>query len=251
MANNIYLIGIFLILNGVANSFHINSIYSLKDMNDINNENQSKFILNENLTRISTIPFNSEYKSGFFKFILFGVLNCLCVFLADFLFTWTSIKCSFKLHNSLLYSILKCDMKFFESTPCGRILNRFAKDIECLESKIPSFFKHCTRFTFTVFSVLIVIVINTWQILFILLPLFILYFLIQRFYTRFARQIKRLESISRSPIYAFFAESLSGICTIRAFKSEKRYLKQMQQHLNDNFKIFLADMFANRYVKIT
>ncbi len=199
---------------------------SLKDMNDAQ---------------------NYEYKNEFYKFILFGALNCLFVFLADFLFTSASIKCSFRMHNSLLDSILKCGMKFFESTPCGRILNRFSKDIECLESKIPTVFKHCIRLTFTVLSVLIVIVNNTWQILLALIPLVFLYFVIQRFYARFARQIKRLESISRSPIYAFFAESLSGIGTIRAFKAEQRYLNQMQQYLNENFKIYLADMFSNRY----
>ncbi len=66
-------------------------------------------------------------------------------------------------------------------------------------------------------------------------------------YIKYSRQIKRFESVSRSPIYAFFGESLNGISTIRAFNAESRYLKQMQAYLDDNSKIFLNNLFGNRY----
>ena len=73
-----------------------------------------------------------------------------------------------------------------------------------------------------------------------------LFVLIQRFYLKSARQLKRLESVSRSPIYSLFGESLNGISTIRAFRAEKRFISQMQNYLNDNVTIYLYDMTANR-----
>lgn len=58
--------------------------------------------------------------------------------------------------------------------------------------------------------------------------------------------MKRLESVSRSPIYAFFGESLNGISTIRAFQTEKRFICRMQKHLDDNTRIFYSDLYGNR-----
>jgi ATP-binding cassette subfamily C (CFTR/MRP) protein 1 len=192
-----------------------------------------------------------SYKHEFLMFILYGSFYCLCIFIADYLFAWTSVRCASKMHNALLYSILRCGMRFFESTPRGRILNRFGKDLENLETKIPSNLKSSTRLTIIVLSILIVVLINNlsfWHVLLAcFVPLFFVYFILQRFYARYALQIKRLEAVSRSPIYSHFAESLNGICTIRAFSKEQSYLKQMQTYLNDNFRIYLADMFANRF----
>jgi ATP-binding cassette subfamily C (CFTR/MRP) protein 1 len=71
---------------------------------------------------------------------------------------------------------------------------------------------------------------------------------LKRFYTRYARQLKRLESVSRSPIYAFFGECLNGVSTIRAFQSEQRYICQMQKHLDENTRIYYCDMYGNRWL---
>ena len=73
-------------------------------------------------------------------------------------------------------------------------------------------------------------------------------FELQRFYTRYSRQIKRLESVSRSPIYAFFGESLNGVSTIRAFQAENRFIFAMQKHLDENSRIHYCDIYGNRWL---
>ena len=60
--------------------------------------------------------------------------------------------------------------------------------------------------------------------------------------------MKRLESISRSPIYSFFGECLNGMSTIRAFRDEKRFILQMQTHLDNNTRIYYGDMYGNRWI---
>jgi len=99
-----------------------------------------------------------------------------------------------------------------------------------------------------VITILVVISITYPLILVALVPIFLLYFYIQRFYLGCARQLKRFESVSRSPIYSLFGESLSGISTIRAFGAEARFVAQMQAYLNDNVTIYVYDMTANRWL---
>nr|QNH67878.1 ATP-binding cassette transporter subfamily C member 1 X2 [Brachionus rotundiformis] len=167
---------------------------------------------------------------------------------ADYLFVFMYTKAAKKLHESLLNSIIRCGMSFFESTPIGRILNRFAKDMESIEIKIPDNFKTFSRNFFNNTSVVLVILIAAPLSIIALIPIFLLFIFFQRFYAKYSIQLKRLESTSRSPIYAFFSECLNGVSTIRAFKAEKRLIDQAQKHLNTNAKIFYSDYSANRWV---
>lgn len=100
---------------------------------------------------------------------------------ADFLFVYMYVRASKNLHNKMLSSILRCNMQFFESTPIGRIINRFSKDIEFTETKIPESFKSSIRLAFNVFSVIAVVLITLPLFIVFLVPLFIIYFLIQVF----------------------------------------------------------------------
>ena len=101
------------------------------------------------------------------------------VFFADFLYLWMFIKASQNLHQTMLKSILRCNIKFFESTPVGRIMNRFSKDIEVLETKIPEAFKNAIRNGFQVITILFVISLTFPFILIAFIPIFLLYFYIQ------------------------------------------------------------------------
>jgi ABC-type multidrug transport system fused ATPase/permease subunit len=110
---------------------------------------------------------------------LFVNLKGVLLFLADFLYVFIYVRSSQRLHDSLLDSILHCGMRFFESTPVGRILNRFSTDLEIIETRIPESFKHSLRNAFTVFSVIVVISISTPWFLACLPPIFFFYFFIQ------------------------------------------------------------------------
>lgn len=103
----------------------------------------------------------------------------ILVFAADFLFVIIYVNAAQKLHQSMLGSILKCTMQFFESTPVGRILNRFSKDVDVTETRIPDMFKTSVRSTLWVVSVLVVICFNTPVFIIFLVPIFCFYFFVQ------------------------------------------------------------------------
>ena len=109
-------------------------------------------------------------------------------------------------------------MEFFESTPSGRIINRFSKDVEATERGIPDSFKTLQRCFFQVFTTVVVVSVSTPYFMIVLVPIVIIYILIQRYFVASMRQLKRMDSASKSPIFSHFSESLSGVSSIRAYK---------------------------------
>nr|UOU03335.1 ATP-binding cassette subfamily C1-4 [Brachionus rubens] len=227
-ACNIYLVCVYFFLYALAHVFQILSSFWLSHWTN-----------------------STDSEDRFFNFgiyFLFGMLNCLSILIGDFILAFMYTKAANSLHESLLNSILRCGMQFFESTPIGRILNRFAKDMEAIETKVPDCLKSFSKNIFLTISVIVVILATTPLFGIVLIPILGLFIFFQRYYAAFSRQVKRLESVSRSPIYAFFGECLNGVSTIRAFKAQERYITQSQKNLDNNAKLFYSDYAGNRWV---
>ena len=83
-----------------------------------------------------------------------------------------------------------------------------------------------------------------------ILPLAGLYLYIQRYYLRTSRELKRLDSVSRSPIYAHFSESLSGLSTIRAYGQQKRFAQENEWRVDANLRAYFPSISANRWLAV-
>jgi ATP-binding cassette subfamily C (CFTR/MRP) protein 1 len=84
----------------------------------------------------------------------------------------------------------------------------------------------------------------------VILPLGALYLYIQRYYLRTSRELKRLDSVSRSPIYAHFQESLSGMSTIRAYNQQKRFELENEWRVDANLRAYYPSISANRWLAV-
>lgn len=202
----------------------------------------------ETNTRYGGNPHVGKYIGIYFAF---GIGNAALVVLQTLiLWIFCSIEASRKLHERMAYAIFRSPMSFFETTPSGRILNRFSSDIyridEVLARTFNMLFANGARAIFT----LVVISFSTPVFIALIFPLGAIYLWIQRYYLRTSRELKRLDSVSRSPIYAHFQESLSGISTIRAYQQQKRFSLENEWRVDANLRAYFPSINANRWLAV-
>ena len=108
------------------------------------------------------------------------------------------------LFNDLLGAVLFAPMAFFDTTPLGRIVNRFSKDIYTIDEQIPQTSRGYLSTMYKVLGVLIYICVITPMFIVLLVPICLFYRISQRYYIKTSRELTRLDSTSRSPIFALF-----------------------------------------------
>ncbi|XP_050561843.1 multidrug resistance-associated protein 1 isoform X2 [Spodoptera frugiperda] len=155
------------------------------------------------------------------------------------------------LHAALLAGVLRApSIGFFDCTPVGRVLNRFSKDVDVLDNVLPMTLRGWTSCFFAVLGTLFVISFSTPIFMAVILPIGFIYYVIQRFYVATSRQLKRLESVSRSPIYSHFGESITGASTIRAYGVSERFVEESERGVDHNQSCYYPSCIANRWLAV-
>ncbi|KRX77383.1 Multidrug resistance-associated protein 1, partial [Trichinella sp. T6] len=170
------------------------------------------------------------------------------VFIAAVVMLLCMVSSSARLHDSLVSSLLRSPISFYERTPIGRILNRISKDIDALDNTLPATMRSWVSCVMLVLSTLIIITINMRAFGFIIIPLGLLYFVVQKFYVSTSRQLKRIESVSRSPVYSLFQQILQGITSIRAYKAQDHFRLVLQRSVDWNQATNYPLLVSNRWL---
>ncbi|KAI9352822.1 P-loop containing nucleoside triphosphate hydrolase protein [Obelidium mucronatum] len=135
-------------------------------------------------------------------------------------------------HESAVSGVLNAPMWWFESQQIGRIMNRFTKDMSAIDQRLlPQVFQFLAGIG-GLLATLVILAINAPYLLIGVIPLGTLYLYVLRYYRSAMRQLKRLESVQRSPLYAHVAESLEGVSTILAYKKDA-YFAEVTNELLD------------------
>ncbi|GMM34216.1 hypothetical protein DASC09_015410 [Saccharomycopsis crataegensis] len=182
-------------------------------------------------------------------YTILGLFSGLAIFSVSLSFSYFSaISASKAIHEELVTSILKSPMSFFETTPTGRVLNRFSEDISKIDQRFPrslNFFSVTVVKTAYLFGLIIYTLPST--IIFVILLSFVFSYT-QTYYIAASRQTKRFASITRSPVYSHIHETLIGVDTIRAFDQENRFKYINGANLDHGLSGTMSQIWMNRWL---
>ena len=148
-------------------------------------------------------------------------------------FLLVSLKCAERLHDKMVVAILRAPVLFFDSNPVGRILNRFSNDIGCVDELLPKTFLVAMQMLLVIFvQILVTVSTNVW-LMFLVVPISVWVVFLSNYYLKTARELKRLESISRSPVFAHFTETLTGLDTIRTRGRQRDFVDALYRYVRD------------------
>uniref|UniRef100_A0A5F4WMR0 Multidrug resistance-associated protein 4 n=1 Tax=Callithrix jacchus TaxID=9483 RepID=A0A5F4WMR0_CALJA len=175
--------------------------------------------------------------------VLFGIARSLLVF-------YVLVNSSQTLHNKMFESILKAPVLFFDRNPIGRILNRFSKDIGHLDDLLPLTFLDFIQTLLQVVGVVSVAVAVIPWIAIPLVPLGIVFIFLRRYFLETSRDVKRLESTTRSPVFSHLSSSLQGLWTIRAYKAEERCQELFDAHQDLHSEAWFLFLTTSRWLAV-
>ena len=187
---------------------------------------------------------------GLIGYAALGSSELIFVFFSTLVLCLSCLSAARKIHNRMLHNVFAAPMAFFDSTPLGRLVNVFTRDLDTADNAIYSSVRGVVLYNFRMLTTFTLITIETPWFLAAVLPIIVFYFLIQTYYVATSRQLKRLESTSRSPIYSHFQETISGASSIRAYNVADRFVGECCSRVDANHRIYYSNINAVRWLSV-
>ncbi|XP_006148592.1 multidrug resistance-associated protein 7 [Tupaia chinensis] len=177
-------------------------------------------------------------------------VNSLCTLLRAVLFAAGTLQAAATLHRRLLHRVLMAPVTFFDTTPSGRILNRFSSDVSCADDSLPFILNIFLANAAGLLGLLVVLGSGLPWLLLLLPPLSIIYYRVQRHYRASSRELKRLGSLTLSPLYTHLADTLAGLPVLRAAGATDRFEEENQRLLELNQRCQFAASATMQWLDI-
>ena len=157
------------------------------------------------------------------------VVSIVVMATSCFFFYYLLLKAAENLHNKMTVSTIKAPVLFFDTNPAGRILNRFSKDVGCMDDVIPPLFLQAlTNCLSSLCAMLVPAAANFW-LFFALLPIIAILIYYARYYLKSSRELKRIEAIKCSPVYSHITETASGLEIVHISDMSRTFLNRLQR----------------------
>ncbi|XP_039296327.1 multidrug resistance-associated protein 4-like [Nilaparvata lugens] len=163
-----------------------------------------------------------------FTFFIAGVV--LVTLIRSFTFVRMCVRASMTLHDNMFNSVTRATMKFFNTNSSGPILNRFSKDMGSIDDMLPGAMIDCLQIGLTIVGIITVVALINYLLLIPTFVIAIIFYYLRRFYLSTSRSIKRLEGVTRSPVFSHLTASLQGLSTIRAFNAQDKLREEFDNH---------------------
>ncbi|KAK4425861.1 ABC transporter C family member 4 [Sesamum alatum] len=177
-----------------------------------------------------------------------AVVSCVFMAIRSLLVAFLGLKTAQSFFDQILNSILHAPMSFFDTTPSGRILSRASSDQVNIDILIPLFLGITIVMYFTLLGILVITCQYAWPTVFIIVPLIWLNIWYQGYYIASARELTRLDQITKAPIIHNFSETISGVMTIRCFRKQDKFLHGNIDRVDTNLRMSFHNSASNEWL---
>ncbi|ESK89717.1 abc transporter [Moniliophthora roreri MCA 2997] len=183
-------------------------------------------------------------------YAILGFAQAFGLFSMGAVFALFTFNASRTLHRNALTRIMHAPVSFFDTTPLGRIMNRFSKDIDTLDNIVGEAMRQFLGTMVQVIgSIILVSIIIPWFLIAVAFVL-VLYYWITIFYRASARELKRLDAVLRSSLYGHFSESMTGLSTIRAYGEAPRFKNENASRTNLENRAYWLSVSNQRWLSV-
>lgn len=179
-----------------------------------------------------------------------GFTQALLMFLFSLSLTIFGTQSSKVMLSRAITRALRAPMSFFDTTPLGRITNRFSRDVDVMDNNLTDAVRMYFLTLAMITSVFILIIAYFHYFAIALGPLFLLFVFSAAYYRASAREMKRYESVLRSVVFAKFSEGLSGTACIRAYGLQKRFIHDIRQAIDDMDSAYFLTFSNQRWLSV-
>ncbi|OEL13582.1 ABC transporter C family member 8 [Dichanthelium oligosanthes] len=181
-------------------------------------------------------------------YAVMSTASCLFAYIRSLLAAHFGLKASRKFFLGLMDSVFKAPMLFFDSTPIGRIMTRASSDLSILDFDVPYTMTFVISGTIEVAATIVIMIMITWQVVLLVVPVVIVLLYIQRYYIASARELVRINGTTKAPVMNFAAESMLGVITIRAFAATRRFIQTNLRLIDTDATLFFYTSAALEWV---
>ncbi|KAJ3412595.1 hypothetical protein HDV05_000463 [Chytridiales sp. JEL 0842] len=206
--------------------------------------------LNESSSTSFKQPVNEITNRYLIIYTVAAILCILSIFLRLLLLLVAQYRAALKIHELVLRKVMRAPLRFFETTPLGRLMNHFSKDVVSVDFEVGLATGNMLFCAVAAVTVLAAVSSLVPQLLIPLVPIAIVYIRIGHYFIRTARSLKRLDSVLRSPVFSHFGETLSGITVIRAFGASQRFMKESIKRFNDSTRASYFLMVSGSWLAV-
>ncbi|KAG7002238.1 multidrug resistance protein fer6 [Physcia stellaris] len=179
-----------------------------------------------------------------------GVVQALLMFAFSVSLTFLGTKASRVMLQRAMTRVLRAPMRFFDTTPLGRITNRFSKDVDIMDNNLTDAMRMYFFTLAMIVSVFILIIVYFHYFAIALGPLFLMFLFSSSYYRASAREVKRHESVLRSEVFARFSEGVSGTSSIRAYGLQEHFTKGLRASVDQMNSAYYLTFSNQRWLSI-